>query len=124
MTSRDEPLAEFDRIERAAWQRLARGYDSCFKGLALQMLDPLLDAAAVGRQVRLLDLCCGPGYVAAAALARGALPVGVDRSQRMLAIARRRHPKIAFRAGNAERLDFADCSFDAVVMNLGLHHIG
>jgi ubiquinone/menaquinone biosynthesis C-methylase UbiE len=124
MASPDDVFVQFNRRERAAWQRLARGYDTHFKGLVMQMLDPLLAAAQVRSGGRVLDLCCGPGYVAARALARGALPIGVDASARMLAIARRNHPDIAFRAGDAEHLEFADCSFDAVIMNLGLHHIG
>ena len=41
----------------------------------------------------------------------------------MIAEARRRHPAIAFREGDAEALPFDASSFDAVVMNFGLLHL-
>jgi SAM-dependent methyltransferase len=47
----------------------------------------------------------------------------VDFSASMLAEARRNHPGIDFRAGNAEALPFPDGSFDAVVMSFGLLHL-
>jgi ubiquinone/menaquinone biosynthesis C-methylase UbiE len=119
----DNVLAEFRRVEHAGWERLAHGYDVYFMSLAAQMIEPMLDAAAVAAGSRVLDLCCGPGYVAGRALARGALPVGLDYSRRMLAIAQRNYPQIPFREGDAENLDFPDRAFDAVLMNLGLHHI-
>jgi SAM-dependent methyltransferase len=41
----------------------------------------------------------------------------------MVALAKASYPDIAFHEGDAESLQFEDRSFDAVVMNLGLHHI-
>jgi ubiquinone/menaquinone biosynthesis C-methylase UbiE len=41
----------------------------------------------------------------------------------MINLARRRFPKLSFRTGDAEQLNFRDESFDAVVMNFGLHHL-
>jgi SAM-dependent methyltransferase len=41
----------------------------------------------------------------------------------MLELARRFWPDLEFRHGDAERLDLADRSFDAVVMNFGLLHL-
>src|SRR5262249_56363460 len=70
-----------------------------------------------------LDVATGPGYVAAAAVRRGASVVAVDFSEAMLAEARRHHPAIDFRSGDAEALPFPDASFDAVVMSFGLLHL-
>jgi SAM-dependent methyltransferase len=114
----------FTELERAGWQRLAGGYDTYFKQLVAQTIDPLLDAALVGTGCRLLDLCCGPGYVADQARRRGAAPIGLDFSSEMIAIARRRYPELEFQVGHAESLPFPDGSFDAVVMNFGMHHLG
>jgi SAM-dependent methyltransferase len=41
----------------------------------------------------------------------------------MVVEARRRHPAIEFREGDAEALPFGDASFDAVVMNFGMLHL-
>jgi ubiquinone/menaquinone biosynthesis C-methylase UbiE len=73
--------------------------------------------------LRVLDVATGPGYAAAAAARRGANVVGLDFSAAMVAEARRKHPTLDFREGDAEELPFADDSFDAVVMNFGLLHV-
>ena len=61
--------------------------------------------------------------MAAAAAQRGASVVAVDFSEAMLAEARRHHPAIDFRTGDAEALPFPEASFDAVVMSFGLLHL-
>jgi ubiquinone/menaquinone biosynthesis C-methylase UbiE len=119
----EEPSA-FHAFERAGWESIPRAYQDGFGTLTTQAVGPLLDAARVGAGVRVLDVATGPGYVASAAAARGAAVVGVDFSATMLAEARRLHPGIDFRAGNAEALPFPDGSFDAVVMSFGLLHLG
>jgi SAM-dependent methyltransferase len=73
--------------------------------------------------VRLLDVACGPGHVAAAAARRISSVIGVDFSSSMVAIASRRNPGLEFMVGDAEQLDFPDHSFDAVVMNFGMLHL-
>jgi ubiquinone/menaquinone biosynthesis C-methylase UbiE len=83
-----------------------------------------LDAVSARHGVRVLDVATGPGYVAATAAERGASVVGVDFSAAMVAQARRRCSAIEFREGDAEALPFVDESFDAVVMNFGLLHLG
>jgi SAM-dependent methyltransferase len=49
--------------------------------------------------------------------------VGVDIAEGMLAVARRDHPQLDFRPGDAESLPFADASFDAVVGAFVLNHL-
>ena len=68
-------------------------------------------------------MASGPGYVAADAVGRGASAVGIDFSSAMVSLARRIHPGIAFVQADAERLPFADRSFDAVAMNFGMLHL-
>src|SRR5206468_2175110 len=84
----------------------------------------LLDAVAMSRGSRVLDVGTGPGIVAAAVMARGGEVIGIDFSEAMLAEARRRNPAIEFRQASADALPFADGTFDAVVSNLVLHHLG
>jgi SAM-dependent methyltransferase len=71
-----------------------------------------------------LDIASGPGYVAAAAAKRGAIVLGVDFSAAMIVQARRLHPGIDFREGDAENLPFGSGLFDAAAMNFGILHLG
>jgi SAM-dependent methyltransferase len=114
----------FRTFEQAGWESIPRAYDDAFGSLTTQAIEPLLDAAGVRLGLDVLDVATGPGYVAAAADKRGARVVGIDFSAAMLAEARRRHPAIDFRAGDAEALPFPDARFDAVVMSFGLLHLG
>lgn len=113
----------FQRFEREGWDRVAHLYDATWAPLTTQLVEPLLDAAAVGEGQRVLDLACGPGYVAAAAALRGAEVVALDISAAMVEEARRRHPKLDVRQSAAERIDFPDESFDRVLMSFGILHV-
>jgi SAM-dependent methyltransferase len=113
----------FRDFEHQGWEKLPESYHRAFASLTSQSVEALLDAARVARGGRVLDVATGPGYVAAAAAARGARVTGVDFSRAMVERARRDHAGIDFREGDAEALDFADGSFDAVVMNYGLLHL-
>jgi len=124
MPHETDQASAFHAFERAGWESIPRAYQDGFGTLTTQAVGPLLDAARVGPGVRTLDVATGPGYVAAAAAARGARVVGLDFSATMLAEARRLHPGVDFRAGDAEDLPFPDGSFDAVVMSFGLLHLG
>jgi len=55
---------------------------------------------------------------------RGATAVGVDFSEPMAALAKSHYPAAAIAVGDAERLPFAAETFDAVVTNFGLLHLG
>ena len=110
-------------FEHAGWQRAAAHYVSTFARATRGFIDELLDAAQVGSGMRMLDLACGPRVVAVAAAERGALPVGLDFSSAMIALARADHPGIRFEEGDAEVLPFAEDAFDAVVSNFGIHHV-
>jgi SAM-dependent methyltransferase len=53
-----------------------------------------------------LDVCCGPGHLAAAAVQRGATAEGIDFAPTMVAKAARNYPAIPFREGDAESLPY------------------
>jgi SAM-dependent methyltransferase len=114
--------ADFDAFERDAWSRKAEGYRAHFEDVVCQAVEPLLGAAEVRPETELLDLACGPGFVTAAAVRRGANAVGIDFSEAMIAIARSRYPWLRFEQGDAHDLPFADASFDAVAINFGMLH--
>ncbi|HOX55854.1 MAG TPA: class I SAM-dependent methyltransferase [Candidatus Paceibacterota bacterium] len=94
---------------------------------------------------RALDLCCGTGDLALALTRRGARVTGLDFSARMLAVAESRAARIRprepsapphaprtmhraptlprFVRADAQRLPFADGSFDIVTVGYGLRNL-
>jgi SAM-dependent methyltransferase len=81
----------------------------------------LLDGLAPGMDV--LEDGCGTGYVSAWIARRGARVVGLDNSPAQLGTARRMQrehgPRFPLAQGAAERLPFADRSFDLVISEYG-----
>jgi ubiquinone/menaquinone biosynthesis C-methylase UbiE len=65
---------------------------------------------------RLLEVGCGGGLLLRDALGFGAAVVGLDHSQEMVQLARRRASAARVELGTAEALPFADGSFTAVAM--------
>lgn len=109
-------------FERRVHDAVSTGYYDFFTPVTLLASEPLLDAVGLAPGMRLLDVASGPGSVAAAALRRGARPVGVDLSPRMVALARRLNPAIEFHEADVEHLPFPGQSFDALVCSFGLGH--
>jgi SAM-dependent methyltransferase len=125
MTTTPEPFDAdaFHEFERTGWERASTFYKDAFGALTRQTAVDLLDAVGASSGSRLLDVATGPGLIAAAAVARGAQVVGIDFSTAMIDAARRTHPGVEFREGDAEALSFESGRFDAVVMNFGLLHL-
>jgi len=113
----------FKLFELRGWRDVAERYDTAFGGATGQSIGPMLDAARAGPGVRVLDVACGPGYVAAAAAARGASVLGLDFAAEMVALAGRKWPGVEFKEGDAENLDLPDASFDAALVNFGILHL-
>jgi len=91
----------------------------------------LVAAVAPAPTDRVLDVATGTGLVAAALIERyGCSVVGVDQSEEMLARARARQraarsfaARCELLAGEAERLPFADGSFDALTFTYLLRYV-
>jgi demethylmenaquinone methyltransferase / 2-methoxy-6-polyprenyl-1,4-benzoquinol methylase len=70
-----------------------------------------------------LDLAAGTGTSSEPFVERGATVVPCDFSLGMLRVGKRARPALAFTAGDATRLPFADDTFDAVTISFGLRNI-
>ncbi len=113
----------FTKFEHEGWERVANKYDSVWSSSTRQFIPSLLDAVEVSEKMSMLDVGCGPGYVSATAAERGAIPLGLDFSAEMIAIAKKMFPRIEFRQGDAQNLPFPDASLDRVVSNFALLHV-
>jgi SAM-dependent methyltransferase len=114
---------QFSTFELSGWDANIGGYDRAFGAVARQTVGPMLDAACVGRGMRVLDVCCGPGMLAAGALERGAEAIGLDFSGAAVELGRRLVPNGHFERGDAQALPFAAASFDAVLCGYGVMHL-
>jgi ubiquinone/menaquinone biosynthesis C-methylase UbiE len=122
MSDPDYDPNAFRNFEFNTWEKIAPLYAANFTPFTGQPIDALLDAVRAEAPKRLLDVACGTGLVAARAAQRGCEVVGVDFSNSMLEQGRRLYPGLDLHFGDAERLDFADSTFDIVVSNFGVMH--
>lgn len=97
-------------------------YDRDFVPALFGQFAPLLaEAAGIDADEKVLDLACGTGIAALAALDRGAGSVtGLDINPGMLAVARAKTDRVTWVEGRAEALPFDDGSFDAVLCQFAL----
>jgi ubiquinone/menaquinone biosynthesis C-methylase UbiE len=99
-------------------------YESFFvPALFQEWAGVMVDAVRIVPGDRVLDVACGTGVVARAAAERvgptGAV-VGLDLNEGMLAVARRKAPRLDWRQGHAEALPFEAAAFDAVTSQFAL----
>jgi demethylmenaquinone methyltransferase/2-methoxy-6-polyprenyl-1,4-benzoquinol methylase len=83
----------------------------------------VVDAVAGQAGDRVLDLAAGTGTSSVPFAEQGCFVVACDFSLGMLAAGQRRRPELAFVAGDATRLPFADEAFDAVTISFGLRNV-
>jgi ubiquinone/menaquinone biosynthesis C-methylase UbiE len=112
---------------REQFERQARAYAENEVVRDERLLGFLVKVAGVGPADRVLDLACGPGYLTLALAARAARVVGVDVTDRFLAMARaeagrRGLENVAFVPGDVEALPFPGGSFDLAVCKFAFHH--
>src|SRR5215475_13045652 len=80
------------------------------------VLDPVMLARVEkGRFRNALDVGCGEGRFCRMLKAAGVRPTGIDPTQALLEVARKRDSSGDYRLGRAEKLEFAAASFDLVV---------
>jgi ubiquinone/menaquinone biosynthesis C-methylase UbiE len=114
---------DFSKLEHEGWSAVAGLYDETWSNLTKQFIEPLIETIALQPQMKVLDIACGPGYVSQRLYEKGALVTGIDFSSAMIELAKRLFPAIEFLEADAQQLDFADASFDNVVMNFGMLHL-
>lgn len=114
---------DFARFELEGWERAADKYDTVWSTLTRQFIPHLVNETDVQPDMSVLDVACGPGYVAQYVRTVGAVPTGIDFSETMVRIATKMFPDISFVRGDAQSLPFDGDSFDRVLNNFGLLHV-
>ncbi|MFA6261575.1 MAG: class I SAM-dependent methyltransferase [Bacteroidia bacterium] len=107
--------------EEILYDRIGTGYNTTRKAdpyIAGELIR-LLDAEQEGNY---LDIGCGTGNYTSALYQAGIAICGVDPSDSMLEIARKKHPQIDWKKGTAEAIPFPDQTFDGIIGTLTIHH--
>jgi demethylmenaquinone methyltransferase / 2-methoxy-6-polyprenyl-1,4-benzoquinol methylase len=118
------------RQVRAMFDRIAPGYERANTVLSFGRDGAwgrrAADAAALAAGGTALDVACGTGQLTLELRDRvgpGGRVVGLDFSERMLAVARAAQPSIEWVQGDATSLPFDDSSFDAATIAFGLRNL-
>lgn len=113
----------FRDAELSGWSTRPASYDHHLSPITSQVIAPIIAALGPLQGRRVLDVCCGPGHLAAGLAAAGADVEGIDFAATMVERACANYPALAFREGDAEALPCADASFDHVACAFGVMHI-
>ena len=121
----DNIAPKYDLLNRV----LSLGMDRLWRRRLVRRLDKVLRLRAgdqEGKYVAILDVACGTGDLTIALARKGWSLTGVDISQGMLEIARRKcvekGVKPSFEIAAADSLPFADGTFSAVTISFGIRN--
>ena len=104
----------------AVFDATADGYEATMAPSLRPVAAEVVRRAQPQSGERVLDVGCGTGIAAAAAVATGAAVTGLDGAPGMVAIARRQVPGVDFRVGDFMALPFDDAAFDVVISSHAL----
>lgn len=109
-------------LSESAFKALAPFYDVIASPL-VRARERVVDAASAMKGSKVLDVATGTGGQALAFARRGYDTTGVDMSEDMLRIARRknRYANARFEPADATRLRFEDAAFDICTISFALH---
>lgn len=112
---------------RQQYDQMAATYDWRWSRYVSNTLSFLKNWAQIPPTARVLDVACGTGEFAHILVAENPnqAMVGVDISEKMLAIAQQKcdgYPNVAFQVASASALPFADNSFDVAVSANAFHY--
>ncbi|MFB8281239.1 class I SAM-dependent methyltransferase [Nocardia colli] len=129
MTTAEFDPVSFKQMQRANWNAISAGWESCshdFETGGAPVTARLLELAGVRAGHRVLDIGSGtgePALSAAAVVGASGSVTGIDLAPDMIARARERGRgagNVEFVVGDVESLEFPAASFDAVLSRWGL----
>jgi ubiquinone/menaquinone biosynthesis C-methylase UbiE len=105
-----------------AYDDVAETYERIHAPRLAEPARDLVELAAVAPGAAVLDVGCGTGVAAKAAIDAGARAVGIDESMGMLRVGRGARPSVPVAGAEVIDLPFRDVAFDAVIANFVLAH--
>src|SRR6266511_661396 len=111
------------RDRRMSFDVAANAYDRFMGRYSSKLAPAFVDFAGVNAGQTVLDVGCGPGAATAELVRRlgqGAV-AAVDPSERFVAAARVRNPRVDVRLASADDLPFPDGTFDVTIAQLVVH---
>src|SRR4051812_16645618 len=113
-----DPITQFKEQQKAAWSNFIN-----FENITATVAPRLLTFAGVKPGDDLLDVACGTGVLALTAARFGAKATGLDLTPELIARAHENAGlmdlNVPWHEGDAERLPFANASFDFVLSQFG-----
>jgi len=116
---REAALKILDEV-RQSYDNIAEDF-SCTRNSVWEEFKPL--AEYVKRGDKVLDLGCGNGRFIELFQGKSIEYVGLDNSQKLIEIARQKHPNGNFQIFDGLKIPFPDNYFDAIFCIAVLHHI-
>ena len=122
--ARTDEERHYYALNAKAWRILAPFYDTIVFPLKRLRRD-VAELSGVGPASRVLDVATGTGAQAVAFAETGAEVVGIDLSESMLRIARRKSGgrNVTLGIADARELPFEDAHFDVCCVSHGLHEM-
>lgn len=111
-----------NQVEQTAkiYNEISDSYAAKFKKPS-DNIDDFLKLVKKGGTV--LDVGCGPGVDTNYIISKGYSATGVDLSEKMIKIARKKNPRAIFKKSDMRKLDFKPNSFDGILASFSLIHI-
>lgn len=132
---RIKKLSEREKSQKVyeVFQSIAQDYDKMNEVISLKQHQNwkklLIKMVEINEEAHILDLCCGTGDICFLLASHGANKVvGMDFSENMLNVAKRRnqnlgYQNIDFLHGDVSKIPFEDTTFDRITLSFGLRNV-
>lgn len=121
-------MTDQERRTRESYDTVAERYaaeigdELAHKPIDRALLDCLAELCK-GRGKPIGDVGCGPGHLSGYLAGRGADVLGVDLSEKMIEVARRRNPTLRFQVGSLTALPVPDAAWAGAVCAYSIIHV-
>ncbi len=115
-----------NREEGRTFQHISNLYDRARITYPTQLIDDIVTYSKIRPNGKILDVGCGTGQATLLFAQRGYSIVGLDVGQEMVNLAKEKcssFPKVKFKVGTFEDVEFSDSSLDIITSGMAWHWI-